>query len=112
MPEGRFTLGVGSGENLNEHVLGDHWPQTDVRLEMLKEAVEVMRLLWQGGTQSHHGEFYTVENARLYTLPEEPVQVMVAASGPASAETAGRIGDGFIGTAPDAEAIRGFTEAG
>src|ERR687897_2465744 len=66
MHRGRFTLGVGSGENLNEHILGDRWPPTDMRLEMLEEAVEVMRLLWQGGTKSHNGKHYTVENARLY----------------------------------------------
>ena len=68
--EGRFALGVGSGEALNEHILGDHWPEADVRLEMLEEAVEVIRTLWQGGQQSHHGRHYTVENARVYDLPE------------------------------------------
>ena len=71
MMPGRFFLGVGSGENLNEHILGDRWPETDVRLEMLEEAVEVIRQLWQGGYQSFEGSFYTVENARLYTLPEQ-----------------------------------------
>src|SRR5215213_715646 len=70
MLEGRFTLGVGSGENLNEHVLGDRWPEVDVRLEMLEEAVEVMRLLWSGGSQSHYGNHYEVQNARIYDLPE------------------------------------------
>ena len=67
--EGRFNLGVGSGEALNEHILGDRWPEADVRLEMLEEAVEVIRTLWQGGQQSHHGRHYTVENARIYDLP-------------------------------------------
>jgi hypothetical protein len=65
MHEGRFSLGVGSGEALNEHILGDHWPEAAVRLEMLEEAVEVMRLLWQDGEQSHRGKHYTVENARV-----------------------------------------------
>ncbi len=66
---GGFNLGVGSGEALNEHVLGDKWPEADVRLELLEEAVEVMRTLWQGGQQSHRGRHYTVENARVYDLP-------------------------------------------
>src|SRR3712207_3249136 len=71
MLEGRFALGVGSGEALNEHVLGDPWPEADVRLEMLEEANAVMRLLWEGGNHSHRGRHYTVENGRLYTLPDE-----------------------------------------
>src|SRR3954452_3254717 len=104
MMPGRFFLGVGSGENLNEHITGQRWPEADVRQDMLEEAVAVMRLLWQGGNQSHHGTYFTVENARLYTLPPEPVPVMVGASGPKAAELAGRIGDGLISTAPSKEA--------
>ena len=107
MMPGRFFLGVGSGEALNEHITGDRWPETDVRQEMLEEAIEIMRLLWQGGNQSYHGAFYTVENARLYTLPEEPVEVMIAASGPSSAELAGRLGDGLITTSADGLLERG-----
>ena len=84
--DGRFSLGVGSGEALNEHILGDKWPEADVRLEMLEESIEVMRLLWQGGSQSHRGRHYTVENARLYTLPDEPPPVLVSGFGPAVAE--------------------------
>jgi G6PDH family F420-dependent oxidoreductase len=112
MMPGRFFLGVGSGEALNEHITGERWPETEVRLEMLEEAIEVMRLLWQGGNQSFHGMYYTVENARLYTLPEEPVPVMIAASGSSAAELAGRIGDGFISTAPDKEVVQAFEKAG
>src|SRR3982750_406510 len=108
MLEGRFFLGVGSGENLNEHILGDRWPPTDVRLSMLEEAVEVIRLLWQGGVQSHHGEHYTVENARIYTLPDPPPPIYVAAAGKKAATLAGRIGDGFIGVAPESETIEKF----
>jgi G6PDH family F420-dependent oxidoreductase len=104
LADGRFRLGVGSGENLNEHVLGDKWPEASVRQEMLEEAVEVMRLLWEGGAQSHRGRHYTVENARLYDLPDEPVPVYVSGFGPQSAELAGRIGDGFATTKPDEEA--------
>src|SRR5918994_7478300 len=109
---GRFFLGVGSGEALNEHILGDKWPEASVRLEMLEEAVEVMRLLWQGGVQSHYGDYFVLENARVYDLPEEPVKVMVAASGTSAAELAGRIGDGFIGTSAERETVEAFESAG
>jgi coenzyme F420-dependent glucose-6-phosphate dehydrogenase len=112
MLPGRFFLGVGTGENLNEHVLGDRWPEGDVRLEMLEEAIEVIRLLWQGGYQSHHGRYYTVEEARIYTLPDEPPPLYVAASKPNAAELAGRLGDGLISTAPDAELVEKFEAAG
>ncbi len=77
---------------------------------MLEEAVEVMRLLWQGGEQTHRGKHYTVDHARLYTLPDEPAEIYVAASKPKAAELAGRIGDGFISTAPDAEVVEAFDE--
>ena len=112
MFEGRFFLGVGTGENLNEHILGDGWPAYRVRREMLEEAVELMREMWQGGIQSHYGSHYVVENAQLYTLPAEPMRVMLAASGGESAELAGRIGDGFIGVAPKAELVETFRGAG
>jgi G6PDH family F420-dependent oxidoreductase len=112
MMPGRFFLGVGSGENLNEHVLGDKWPAADERLEMLEEAIEVIRLLWEGGFQSFRGEFYDVEQARLYTLPEEPLPLAVAASKPLAAELAGRLGDALVGVAPDAELVGKFEEAG
>jgi coenzyme F420-dependent glucose-6-phosphate dehydrogenase len=112
MMPGRFFLGVGTGENLNEHILGDKWPPSDIRREMLEEAVDVIRLLWEGGSQSHYGDYYVVENARLYTLPEEPPPILVAASGPRAAELAGRIGDGFIGTSPEKEVLQVFEESG
>ena len=109
---GRFFLGVGTGENLNEHILGDHWPAPDERLEMLEEAIEVIRLLWQGGYQTHRGRYYTVENARLYTLPDEPPPMAVAAAGPNAAELAGRVGDAFVSVAPDEELVERYTSAG
>jgi G6PDH family F420-dependent oxidoreductase len=112
MLAGRFFLGLGTGENLNEHVLGDKWPPVRVRQEMLEEAVGVIRLLWRGGLQSHRGPHYTVENARLYTLPAAPPPIVVAASGPESAELAGRIGDGFMTTEPDPELLRRFRGQG
>ena len=112
MLEGRFALGVGSGENLNEHILGDRWPEAPVRLEMLEEAVEVIRMLWEGGQKSHHGRHYTVENARIFDLPERPIPIMVAGSGRLSTTLAGRIGDGFVGLAPDAEMLKTFDDSG
>ena len=110
MLPGRFTLGVGSGENLNEHVTGSRWPEVDVRLEMLEEAVEVMRLLWSGGLQSHHGRHYTVENARLYDLPDDPIPVAVAASGKKSGKLAARIADALVSVAPDPDLAQSFAD--
>jgi G6PDH family F420-dependent oxidoreductase len=109
---GRFFLGVGTGENLNEHVLGDRWPSASERLEMLEEAVQVMNILWAGEVTSFHGKHYTVEDARIYTLPEEPIDVVVAAAGPEAATLAGRIGDGLVSTAPEAELVDAFLGAG
>ena len=105
MTRGRFNLGVGSGEALNEHILGEHWPEADVRLEMLEEAVEVMRALWEGGQVSHRGRHYTVENARLYDAPEQQVPVLVSGFGPKAVRLAARIGDGFCTVAPDTDSI-------
>jgi coenzyme F420-dependent glucose-6-phosphate dehydrogenase len=112
MMPGRFFLGLGSGENLNEHILGDHWPRAAVRQEMLEEAIEVIRLLWEGGYQSHDGDFYTVENARIYTLPDEPPPILVAAAGTSAAELAGQVGDGLWTVAPQAELVDTFKKAG
>jgi G6PDH family F420-dependent oxidoreductase len=112
MMPGRFVLGVGTGENLNEHILGDRWPETAVRQEMLEEAVEVIRQLWEGGLQSYQGMHYTVENARIYTLPEEQIPIYVAAAGPKSAALAGQIGDGLISTAPLREVVEAFEQNG
>jgi G6PDH family F420-dependent oxidoreductase len=111
MCEGGFFLGVGSGENLNEHILGDRWPSIDTRLEMLEEAVEVMRLLWQGGSQSFDGRYFEVDHARLYSLPHEPPPVMVSGFGPKATELAARIGDGFVNTSPDKELVQQFRSA-
>jgi coenzyme F420-dependent glucose-6-phosphate dehydrogenase len=112
MMEGRFFLGVGSGENLNEHIVGQGWPEPDVRQERLVEAIEILRLLWKGGYQSHRGRHFTVENARLYTLPKTPPPIMVAVGGPKSAELAGRLGDGMVGTSPKKDTLRKFEAAG
>jgi G6PDH family F420-dependent oxidoreductase len=108
MMPGRFFLGVGTGEALNEHILGDKWPPFATRLEMLEEAVEIMRELWQGGLKNHEGPYFIVENARLYTLPPSPPPIVMAASGPKAAEAAGRIADGLIGTVSNKEVMRRF----
>jgi G6PDH family F420-dependent oxidoreductase len=110
--DGRFVLGVGSGEALNEHILGDPWPPADLRLDMLEEAVAVMRELWGGAMIDHSGTYYEVQNARLYTLPAEPPPVYVSGFGPKAATVAGRIGDGFICTKPEAELIGTFRDSG
>jgi G6PDH family F420-dependent oxidoreductase len=109
---GRFVLGVGTGEALNEHILGDHWPEAEVRLEMLEEAVQIIRKLWTGEVVSHRGRHYTVENARIYTRPDTPPPIYVSAFGPKALAVAGRIGDGYCSTMPDADLVRGFREAG
>ncbi len=108
MMPGRFFFGIGSGEKLNEHITGARWPEVEVRLEMLEESVEVMRKLWKGGNQSHHGRHYTVENARVYDLPVEPIEVIVSAAGPKATEVAARIGDGLWGMGPQKELVRQF----
>jgi coenzyme F420-dependent glucose-6-phosphate dehydrogenase len=109
---GRFLLGVGTGENLNEHVVGRGWPPAAVRLEMLEEAIEVMRRLWQGGLENHRGRYHTVENARLYTLPDAPPPLMVAASKPRAAALAGRLGDAMMNTEVDRSLLQQFRVAG
>ncbi|MBT2510397.1 TIGR03557 family F420-dependent LLM class oxidoreductase [Streptomyces sp. ISL-98] len=109
---GRFRFGVGTGEALNEHVLGDVWPAADLRLEMLEEAVDIMRQLFTGKQITHRGQHYTVENARLYTRPDEPPPIYISGFGPRAAAFAGRIGDGFITMIPDGELIGEFRKAG
>jgi G6PDH family F420-dependent oxidoreductase len=110
--EGRFVLGVGSGEALNEHILGDPWPSAGVRLSMLEEAVELIRLLHRGDEVSFHGEHYEVQDARIYTRPDEPVPIYVSGFGPQATELAARIGDGFCTVSPDADLVRTYREAG
>jgi G6PDH family F420-dependent oxidoreductase len=112
MMPGRFFLGVGTGENLNEHVLGDRWPAPDERIEMLEEAVEVIRLLWRGGFHTYRGKHYTVDHARLYTLPEEPPEIFVAAAQPIAAELAAEVGDGLCNSSPDPKIVERYESAG
>ena len=112
MMPGRFHLGVGTGENLNEHILGGAWPSAAVRREMLEEAIQVMRGLWKGEDYSHRGPHYTVENARIYTLPQQIPGIYVAASGEQAAQTAAKLGDGLVSTSPQAELVKTFEQAG
>jgi G6PDH family F420-dependent oxidoreductase len=109
---GRFSLGVGSGENLNEHILGGRWPGVVERQERLAEAIEVIRGLWEGKLISHRGKHFTVENARLYSLPAEPPPLLIAVAGESSVELAAQLGDGLIGTAPISESVEQFRSEG
>jgi coenzyme F420-dependent glucose-6-phosphate dehydrogenase len=110
--EGRFFWGVGSGEALNEHVIAQRWPRPEARLEMLEEAVGVVRALWTGETVDHRGRYFEVENARLFDPPNGPVPVIVSAFGETAAEVAGRIGDGYWGHSPERELLEAFARAG
>lgn len=113
MFDGRFGFGVGSGEALNEHVLGDAWPGADVRLEMLEEAIEVIQRLWTGEVVSHRGRHYTVEHARLYTLPEQPPGIWVSGFGPKATKLAARLATGgYMNTSPDAELVSLYRSEG
>lgn len=109
---GRFTLGIGTGEALNEHVLGSVWPTVDVRLEMLEEAVEILRRLWTEDFVSHHGKHYTVDNARIYTRPLTALPIYMSGFGPAATDVAARIADGYLTTSPDEKLLQRFRDNG
>jgi G6PDH family F420-dependent oxidoreductase len=106
--QGKFRLGLGSGEALNEHILGARWPEADERLEMLEEAIGVIRMLWQGGTHSHRGRHYRVERCRVFDLPDQPPPIAISGFGRKSIELAARIGDGYVTVGPDADAVKLF----
>jgi len=110
--DGRFTLGVGSGENLNEHIIGKGWPVVSQRHAMLREALEIIRLLWDGGYQSYEGKFLQLEDARVFDLPSELPAIAVAASGEASISLAAELGDGLFAVEPDATLVKGFGDKG
>jgi len=109
---GRFFLGLGTGERLNEHVTGARWPGTGERRAMLAEAVGVIRELLDGGNVNHRGEFFTVENAQLFTTPQVAPEVYLAASGLKSAQLAGELGDGMIGVSSSPRTVEAFEAAG
>jgi G6PDH family F420-dependent oxidoreductase len=109
----RFFLGIGTGERLNECVLGDPWPSAPVRREMLEEAVDIMRALWTGEMmRAHHGRHYSVEDARVFTRPAAPPPIVVSGLGPRAATLAGRIGDGYMHVRPQAKLVEAFRQAG
>ena len=109
---GRFFLGLGTGERLNEHVVGGRWPTAAERREMLEEAVGIIRSLLAGGEVVHRGEHFVVEHAELFTLPDAPPPIVLAAAGPSSAALAGRVGDGVVGVAPSPEVVDAFEANG
>jgi len=110
--DGRFVLGVGSGERLNEHVVGRGFPAVRVRHEMLREALEIIRLLWQGGYHSYDGKHLQLEDARVFDLPAQLPLIAVAASGKPSATLAAEFGDGLFATEPKSEIIEDYRAAG
>ena len=112
--DGRFTLGVGAGERLNEHVTGLGFPARQVRHERLREALEIIRLLWQGGYRSYDGRHLKLEDARVFDLPAELPAIAVAASGPESARIAAELGDGLFAVEPERhlDIARRFAGAG
>ena len=112
MFEGRFFLGIGTGENLNEHILGDRWPPADQRLEMLEEAIDLIRELWEGDDVTHEGTYFTVEDAHLFDLPNNPLPLLVSAFGEQSARLAARSGDGLWTTGVPGDVIEAYHAAG
>ena len=112
LSDGRFTLGVGSGERLSEHVVGRGWPAVHVRHQMFRESLEIIRLLWQGGYHSYEGKHLTLEDARVFDLPETLPKIVVASGGPQASKLAAELGDGLFTTEPRADLIQAFTDAG
>jgi G6PDH family F420-dependent oxidoreductase len=112
LSNGRFTLGLGAGENLNEHIVGGGWPGADIRHERLVEAVEIIRRLFDGGTVNHRGKHFQVESARLWDLPDIPPPIGIAVSGAQSCELAGRLADVMIAVEPEPTLVDMFSTAG
>ncbi|GAA4901431.1 G6PDH family F420-dependent oxidoreductase [Stackebrandtia albiflava] len=109
---GRFVLGLGSGERLNEHVVGQGFPAVEERHELFREALEIIRLLWRGGYRSYRGTHLKLEDARVFDLPETPPLIAVAAGGARAARIAGELGDGLFTTEPRADLVAHYREAG
>ena len=112
LSDGRFALGLGAGENLNEHVVGLGWPPDSERHEMLAEAIEIIRELWKGGWVTHVGEYFNVHDARLFSLPAKLPPIYLAAGGPEAASLAAAGGDGLIATEPRPDISKAYREAG
>ena len=111
MSEGRFTLAVGAGERLNEHVGGQPWPSVAERHAMLGEAIEIFRELWDGGARAYEGNFFVLDHAELFDLPKKPIPVIVGVSGEKSVALAIEHGDGIMATEPSKELVQSFTKA-
>jgi G6PDH family F420-dependent oxidoreductase len=112
LSEGRFILGIGAGERLNEHIVGAGWPPVAVRHQMLREALEIIRLLWSGGYQSYSGKHLRLEDARVFDLPDQLPRIVVAAGGPAAARIAGELGDAIFATEPREDLVSAYRSAG
>ncbi len=112
LSDGRFTLGVGAGERLNEHVVGRGWPAVGVRHEMFRESLEIIKLLWSGGYHSYEGKHLTLEDARVFDLPETPPRIAVASGGPVSARIAAELGDAIFATEPRPDLTNAYAKAG
>jgi G6PDH family F420-dependent oxidoreductase len=112
LADGRFTLGVGTGEALNEHITGGPWPSAEDRLDMLSEAVELIRELLTGKLITFHGQHYTVDTARLYSVPDSPPPIYVSGFGEKAVQLAARIGDGYMCVQPSADLVRLYRESG
>lgn len=110
LADGRFTLGLGSGENLNEHVVGKGWPTIGRRLDMLREAIQIIRELFGGELVDWKGEYFQVDSARLWDLPDVPVQIAAAVSGDRSVETFAPLADHLIAVQPDADVVKAWHE--
>jgi G6PDH family F420-dependent oxidoreductase len=111
LSDGRFLLGLGAGENLNEHVVGRGWPPVNVRHEMLLEALEIIQALLSGGYVDYKGEHYRIDSAKVWDLPPEPVQIGVAVSGGQSTRVFAPLADHLISVEPDAELVQGWARA-
>ena len=111
LADGRFTLGVGSGENLNEHVVGKGWPTIKRRQDMLREAVQIIRELFTGDVVDWKGEYFEVDSARLWDLPDVPVAIAAAVSGERSVETFSPLVDHLIAVEPDKDLVDGWHAA-
>jgi G6PDH family F420-dependent oxidoreductase len=112
LTQGRFTLGLGSGEALNEHIVGARWPGAAERLEMLEEAIALIRDLFTGDQVNHRGQYFTAETARLYSVPAQPPPIYISGFGRQSALLAARVGDGYMSVMPDSDMVRLYRESG
>jgi G6PDH family F420-dependent oxidoreductase len=112
LSDDRFVLGLGAGENLNEHVVGEGWPSPPICHEMLEESVVIIRQLWEGGEHSFHGRYLALEQARLYTLPARPPEIAIAAGGSQAARLAADAGDALITVEPSSDLVGEYQQAG